>query len=68
MKQLEQFMPRVNKILIIGWQARESHFLELLRLKPTRVEHLMVVCGNQEAGKKALDHFRGRSRSEILGT
>jgi len=40
---LDQFLPSVTKILIIGWQAREAHFLQLLRSKLINLTHLMVV-------------------------
>jgi hypothetical protein len=34
----EELLPRVTKILIIGWQGKEAHFLKLLRERlPTRV-------------------------------
>jgi hypothetical protein len=45
---LEQQLPSVTKILIIGWQAKEAHFLKLLREKLpaggiTQLTHLQVV-------------------------
>ncbi len=54
---LQNFLKQVNKILIVGWQAREAHFLELLRSNLSNLSHLMVVCGNSEAGKKVIDYF-----------
>jgi len=54
---LQKFLRQVNKILIVGWQAREAHFLELLRSNLSKLAHLMVVCGNHEAGKKVIDYF-----------
>jgi hypothetical protein len=47
-KYLEELLPRVTKILIIGWQAKEAHFLKLLREKLpggglTQITHLQVV-------------------------
>jgi len=41
----EQFLPSVTKILIIGWQAQEAHFLKLLRenFPKPQPSHLMVV-------------------------
>jgi hypothetical protein len=45
---LEELLPSVTKILIIGWQAKEAHFLKLLREKLpaggiTQITHLQVV-------------------------
>ena len=46
---LRSFLPKVTKILIIGWRATESHFLKLLQdnLKKTAME-VMVVAGKKE--------------------
>lgn len=45
---LDELLPSVTKILIIGWQAKEAHFLKLLREKLpaggiTQITHLQVV-------------------------
>lgn len=45
---LEELLPSVTRILIIGWQAKEAHFLKLLREKLptgglTQITHLQVV-------------------------
>ena len=57
---LEQQLPSVTKILIIGWQAREAHFLKMLREKlPAQghaVTHLLVV-GKNSADANATLHF-----------
>jgi hypothetical protein len=44
----DSLLPLVTKILIIGWQAKEAHFLKLLREKlptggVTQITHLQVV-------------------------
>jgi hypothetical protein len=54
---LQNFLKQVTKILIIGWQAREAHFLKLLRENLPKLQHLMIVCGSQEGGKSVLDYF-----------
>jgi hypothetical protein len=58
---LEQFLPSVTKILIIGWQAREAHFLSKLRLSHPRpkLAHLMVVGRNAGDADATLKHFIG---------
>jgi SIR2-like domain len=45
---LEQHLPSVTKILIIGWQAKEAHFLKLLKERLptgglTQITHLQVI-------------------------
>ena len=58
---LEQLLPDVRKILIIGWQAKEAHFLEMLRDKLPRagreVERILVVGKDADDGKEILHRF-----------
>ena len=58
---LEELLPSVTKILIIGWQAREAHFLQMLRQKlpmgGRRVEHMLVVGKNSDDAKATLHFF-----------
>ena len=47
-KYLEELLPQVTKILIIGWRGKEAHFLKLLREKlprggVTQITHLQAV-------------------------
>lgn len=55
--QLRDFLPSVTKILIIGWRAREAHFIELLRGSLPRVSHVMVVGGGLLDASETLEHF-----------
>jgi hypothetical protein len=57
LEHLGHLLKRVTKVLIIGWQAREAHFLQMLKDDLPKLVSLMVVCGSWEAGKKVLDHF-----------
>jgi hypothetical protein len=57
LKQLEVLLPRVSKILIIGWQAKEGHFLQFLNSNLGPLEHLLVVSGNEEEAKKIANMF-----------
>ena len=43
---LSEMLPRVDKVLIIGWQAKEAHFLRLLRSGPLKPRRVMVVGEN----------------------
>jgi hypothetical protein len=58
---LEQHLPSVTKILIIGWQAKEAHFLEMLRDKLPRagreLEHILVVGKDADDSKAILHRF-----------
>ncbi len=59
---LEQLLPQVTKILIIGWQAKEAHFLNLLREKLptgglTQITHLQVIGSNPDNASKISKQF-----------
>ena len=54
---LEQLLPSVKKILIIGWQAREAHFLEMLQVARMKLTHLMVVGKDDGNAHLTLKHF-----------
>jgi hypothetical protein len=49
---LREFVPKVTKILIVGWRATEAHFLKLLvdNLKMDGVRIMAVSGGLHEAG------------------
>jgi len=55
--QLQKLLPQVTKILIIGWQAREAHFIELLKSNLPTVKHIMVVSESFHSAKSNLDYF-----------
>jgi hypothetical protein len=55
--QLEKLLPHVTKVLIIGWQAREAHFIELLKSNLATVKHIMVVSESFNDAKSILDYF-----------
>jgi hypothetical protein len=63
---LEQFLPSVTKILIVGWQGREAHFLEMLQDKlPAHgraVARIQVVGKDAEDGKMILDRLSAEFR------
>lgn len=54
-----ELLPYVRKILIIGWQASEAHFLSLLRSNLRGVTHLMVVGRDSADSDRVLQHFVG---------
>jgi len=58
---LEELLPSVTKILIIGWQAKEAHFLRMLRerlpMGGRRVERIFVVGKNSTDANSTLHFF-----------
>ena len=60
LQTLREEIPKVTKILIVGWRATEQHFLELLSKGITRAVHVMAVCGSSEEGRKTLYQLTGR--------
>ncbi len=50
-------LDNVTKILIIGWQAREAHFLQMLKPKLPLLRQVMVVGANKEDGEKIRLYF-----------
>jgi hypothetical protein len=56
-----QSLPSVTKILIIGWQAREAHFLQMLRdklpMQGRRVAHILAVGKDADDSKAILHRF-----------
>jgi hypothetical protein len=43
--QLVALLPKVSKILVIGWRATEAHFLALLKTNLRRGAELHIVAG-----------------------
>lgn len=58
LQDLESVISEVTKILIIGWQAKEAHFLEMLR-EPhmSNLKHVMVVDKSRQSAELVLNHF-----------
>ena len=52
-----ELLPVVTKLLIIGWQAREAHFMQLLRSNLPRLRHLMVVGRDSSDAEQTLSNF-----------
>jgi len=67
---LEQLLPSVTKILIIGWQAKEAHFLKLLREKLpagglTQITQLQVVGRDHAEAGNILKQFTADVRRNV---
>ena len=54
---LANMLPSVTKILIIGWQAKEAHFLKMLRENLPRLTDLMVVGKDYDDSNTILRYF-----------
>jgi len=65
---LLELLPSVTKILIIGWQAREAHFLQILRSNLPKLRHLMVVGRDASDAERTLKYFAEEGIRKALPT
>jgi len=63
---LVQMLDNITKILIIGWQAREAHFLQMLRPKLPLLRQVMVVGANAPDAEKVLRYFLEEVSKQVL--
>ena len=54
---LREFLPRVRKILIVGWRGTETRFLELLRNHMAHPATTLAVCGTPQEGAATLQRL-----------
>lgn len=54
---LAGMLPSITKILIVGWQAKEAHFLRMLRSNLPKLNHVMVVGADGEDARRTLNYF-----------
>jgi hypothetical protein len=64
---LGELLRSVTKILIIGWQAKEAHFLALLKLNLPTLQRVMVVTGD-EGAYAILEQFKREIGSDLART
>jgi hypothetical protein len=59
LKGLVGLPPSVTKVLIIGWQAKEAHFLKLIReqFAMSKLTHVMVVGSDSRDANRTLAYF-----------
>ena len=67
-KALEERLPHVDRILTIGWRAREAKFLEMLKSKLTPPQRLWVVSGDSNGGKETFDNLCSSAVRPILNS
>jgi len=54
---LDEALPKVNKILTVGWRATEAEFLNKLRLRLAEGPDLMVVSGDDAGVEETLQNL-----------
>jgi hypothetical protein len=54
---LKEMLPKITKVLIIGWQAKETHFLAMLRSNLPKLERVMVVGENTSDAERTRRYF-----------
>jgi hypothetical protein len=55
----------ISKILIIGWQAKEAHFLDMLRFNLPQLKGVMVVGRDAHDAEATLKYFMGEIRLHV---
>src|SRR2546427_4996067 len=66
MKVLEESLPQITKILIIGWRASENLFLDTLAKGLTKQVRLMVVSGTERGADEVIRRVATRFRATGL--
>jgi SIR2-like protein len=54
---LAKMLPHVTRILIIGWQAKEAHFLRMLQSNLPKLTRVMVVGADEADARGTLRYF-----------
>jgi hypothetical protein len=54
---LEEMLPHVTKILIVGWQGKEAHFISMLRNRLPKLARIMCVGANADDARATLKFF-----------
>jgi hypothetical protein len=69
LRALEQCIPQVTKLLIIGWRANENLFLDMLAKGIARNARIMVVSGTEEGAFQVMARISARWRAVgLVGT
>jgi|SRR5579871_5532503 len=55
---LKSFLPKITKILIIGWRAAEDHFFKMVSEAVKHRIRVMAVCGETKEADATLDRLR----------
>ena len=55
---MQEFIPKITKLLMIGWRATEKHFLKLLSERVHDQLRVMAVAGSLDAAKESVKNLR----------
>ena len=67
LKALEDSLPQVNKVLVIGWRAGENRFLEMLGKGIAKEAEFMIVSSNRESATEVASKIRHAVRPRVQG-
>jgi hypothetical protein len=56
--RLREFLPKVEKILVIGWRGSEKHFLKLLREGLRNPVRVLSACGHPDYSTHTNQHMK----------
>jgi hypothetical protein len=57
-QRLIEALPKVTKLIAIGWRGAERHFLDVLNGRLTNVEHALAVADSVENAQETVKHLR----------
>lgn len=57
LEHLKELLPKVTRVIVIGWKGAEQDFLNILRRGLSRVPSLMVVSGDERGADETLAAF-----------
>lgn len=57
LRALEELLPHVTKVLIVGWRGMEEHFLELVRRAKSQIHSVFVVSGSEAEARDVAQRF-----------
>jgi hypothetical protein len=55
---LEEYLPRVTKVLLVGWRATEKRFLDSMAEKLGRDSRVLVVSSDKDRANEVIDRLR----------
>lgn len=64
---LRAFLPRVTKIITVGWRAMEQDFLNMLRVGLSGPQELLIVSGDERGANETLANLKQDSAVEAYG-
>jgi hypothetical protein len=58
LEALHAAIPKVDKLLVVGWRAAETPFLHLLAANLQNPLHGLIVAGNKDAANETADRLK----------